>query len=159
MAGAAKKKKAGHPHTGGTSMVIEASKSHQIPLVRPARPLAVVAAQQAADATLCTAGWAASKPVLGGLGFPHNRGLLVMVKRLGATAFVTCGHDETPKQLVRRLRRDPPNQKGFEPLLLRLNAARVTRGPYVLDEGESVPRRALPARPAGSPRRLAPPLH
>eukprot|EP01051_Picozoa_sp_SAG22_P009352 SAG22_NODE_773_length_7297_cov_102.041539_4_plen_208_part_00 len=47
---------------------------------------------------------------------------------------MTCDPGETPRELVRRLRRDRPAFKPFQPLALLTNQYRVTRGPYVLLE-------------------------
>eukprot|EP01052_Picozoa_sp_SAG31_P017359 SAG31_NODE_1184_length_9496_cov_7.198680_6_plen_299_part_00 len=117
----------------GSSLSIQAQRNHQIPLLRAARSLDVVAAQQRTAATVALV-TRATRDAINAAVPPGQCSMVVCVKRLGATAFVRVDAEETPAQLVQRLRRQPPQGKPWEPLLLRLNRARVTRGPYVLEE-------------------------
>ena len=81
----------------------------------------------------------AREPWLKRLGYPFDKGYVVMVHREHCTAFVDVAPGMTPKQLVERMRNEPPAGRPFN----RLRAgqflgvpcfARLVRGPYILDE-------------------------
>jgi hypothetical protein len=78
-------------------------------------------------------------PQLKLLGHPFDRGFVVLVRRENCTAFIDVAPGMTPRQLTDRLRNEPPQGKPFD--RLRLGGylgikvpARLTRGPYILEE-------------------------
>lgn len=83
----------------------------------------------------------AREPLLAQLGYPFDKGFVVLVHRENCTAFVDVAPGMTPKQLMNRMRNEPPPGKPFNNLRMGQYLgipcpARLVRGPYVLDENK-----------------------
>ena len=81
----------------------------------------------------------AREPLLARLGYPFDKSFVVMVHRQHCTAFVEVATGMTPRQLVNRMRNEPPPGKPFDRLragqFLKVPCfARLVRGPFVLAE-------------------------
>ena len=81
----------------------------------------------------------AREPLLTRLGFPFDKGFIVKVHREHCTAFVEVAPGMTPKQLVDRLRNEPPAGAPFNRLRMGQFLgvpcfARLVLGPHILAE-------------------------
>eukprot|EP01043_Picozoa_sp_COSAG02_P000531 COSAG02_NODE_9_length_59728_cov_36.104714_54_plen_453_part_00 len=97
----------------------------------------------------------AREPLLSRLGHPFDKSFMVMVHREHCTAFVEVATGMTPRQLINRMRNEPPPGKPFDRLragqfLAKPCFARLVRGPFVLAEDKP-----LSAQSVGSNCKLA----